>query len=131
MKRKRSHALIEEDDDNIFVPNNKDNKLEEKKWLRKTLPNDFDAKKQSINFQKMDITYVIEEAPLSSHCSKRTIEKNVPIIKMFGCTDDGYSVALSIYNFMPYIFVPIPSTTIVSLENEESVCSSFQKSLEV
>jgi DNA polymerase delta subunit 1 len=117
-------------EDLCWANNNPENLAEKEKWSRPSLPHDFDPHLHSINFQQLEIKYDIEE----SHSSllKPTTEIGVPVIKIYGCSEEGYSVALSVYNFAPYIWVPVPP---LSKEEEEekgksNICENFRQALE-
>lgn len=82
-----------------------------------------------LTFQQVEIKYVIEETHKTpSFCQKRTNEPIVPVIKMFGTTQKGQSIAVSVYNFMPYFYVPLQEEK--SLEERVELCNAFHESLE-
>jgi DNA polymerase delta subunit 1 len=85
---------------------------EDEGWQRAPLPRDFSAATHSVTFQQMDIKYVIEKAP---------------VIKMFGCSEEGYSVMLSIHHFMPYIYVELPRVD--ASVGAADLCDQFRTAL--
>lgn len=107
-----------------YANETKENSIEENKWPRPSLPIDFSSKTHSINFQQMDINYTIEDNPLLPN------RNAVPVIKMYGCSEEGYSIALSIYNFMAYIYTPVPIKIQKDLTNEV-LCTNFLSALNV
>lgn len=97
-------------------------------WPRPTR-SDFSPDSVDLVFQQVDIKYVMEEThktPL--FCQSRTVEPIVPVIKMYGTSEKGESVALSVYNFMPYFWVPLQEP--VKEEDREELCIAFHHALE-
>jgi DNA polymerase delta subunit 1 len=84
---------------------------EEAKWRRDRLPPDFSAETHGVTLQVMDVKYVIE--------AER------PVVKMYGCSQEGYSVALSVHNFMPYLYAPVPC----AVADPAVTCAAFLKAL--
>lgn len=84
---------------------------ESNKWSRSKLPENFSAATHSVIMQQMDIGYVIED--------------NEAVIKVYGCSQEGYSVALSVYKFLPYIYVPIPTNIKIGLSHE-TLCNNLK-----
>jgi hypothetical protein len=89
---------------------------EDAKWHRSALPENFSAETHSIIFQQMDINY--------------TIENERPVIKMYGCSQEGYSVALSIHHFQPYIYTPVPLKLNPDISRDD-LCNHFKSALNV
>ena len=100
------------------------------KWARpliKRTPETMD-----VVFQQIDVKYIMEETQKTPAFSRdRTDEPIVPVIKMFGTTQEGESVALSVYNFMPYFYVPLPiSLPEERVEERTQLCVAFHNALE-
>jgi DNA polymerase delta subunit 1 len=93
-----------------------ESRAEELKWGRAPLPPDFSAATHGVTFQQMDATYVIDER------SQR------PVIKMYGCSQEGWSVALSVHNFAPYTYVALPPDA--RDIDQEQLCASFRAALD-
>jgi DNA polymerase delta subunit 1 len=123
MKRKEPDVPIYES-----VELTESNRVEEKKWGRPLLPSDFSPETHSITFQQMDVKYYIENR--SPIFSPMYSEPQVPVIKMYGCSQEGYSVTLSIYNFVPYIYVQAPMHTMKMGLSHETLCTNFRAALD-
>lgn len=97
------------------------------KWRRPK--GEMDTELGDIVFQQVDIKYVIEETHKTpSFCKSRTLEPVVPVIKMFGTSEHGQSIALSVYNFMPYFCVPLQEEVLP--EKWPELCIAFHHALE-
>jgi DNA polymerase delta subunit 1 len=83
----------------------------DEKWSRPPLPSDFSEMTHSVTFQQMDINYIVD---------------GTPIIQMYGCSEEGYSVAVSVYNFLPYIYVPLSETHDI---DDVDLCDQLLKKL--
>lgn len=94
----------------------KESEEEDVKWHRPALPETFSSETHSIIFQQMDINY--------------TIENERPVIKMYGCSQKGYSVALSVHHFQPYIYTPVPHKLNPDISHEV-LCDHFKSALNV
>jgi len=106
-------------------------KNEMKKWPRNPLPADFNPKTTSIIFQQMEVKYNMEK--VSPHTAAQKFsgskETSVPVVKMFGCTQEGHSVCLSIYGFLPYIYVPVPTAKLQEGISSEQLCQNLLQAL--
>jgi DNA polymerase delta subunit 1 len=113
MKRR----LSEEESGDESLSKTEENIAAERRWRRGSLPENFSAATHSITFQQMEVKYVMEEER--------------PVIKMFGCSTEGFSVALSVHNFLPYLYTPVPSSreTAPTLDDGE-LCERFRAALE-
>ncbi|XP_049851276.1 uncharacterized protein LOC126325829 [Schistocerca gregaria] len=79
-------------------------------WARKKA-NTFDPNTQNIVFQQIECDHVIVSEP---YASPKAFEDGEPlskiaVIRLFGCTEDGNSVLLNVYGFMPYCYVAVPA----------------------
>ncbi len=80
----------------------------------------------------MDVDYTIGEP--HPKITVGSSEKHIPVIRMFGITEEGHSVLANVYGFLPYLFVPVPNAwyKLVADENEQlRVCSALRKVLNV
>lgn len=93
MKRKHPEA----ESDFIFAQQSRECQEATLSWPRAPLPSDFSPETYDIDFQQMEIKYDMEGvAP-----------RERPVIRLFGCSLTGYSIALSVYNFAPYFYLPV------------------------
>jgi DNA polymerase delta subunit 1 len=80
----------------------------------------------------MDVDYTIGEPhPVYKVGSS---EKCIPVIRMFGITEEGHSVLANIYGFLPYLYVPVPKAwyQLVADSTEQlRVCGTLRKVLNV
>jgi len=83
------------------------------KWARKPLPKDFDNKRD-IHFQWLDIDMTNAPQPLKKNPnSKRdrvvgAQEGTVPLIRVYGVTDEGYSIVTFLHGYTPYGYFALP-----------------------
>jgi len=63
---------------------------------------------KSLTFMQVDIDYFIE-SPDKRFWAGQAPEK-VPVLRMYGVTEDGNSVLAKIHGFMPYFYVQCPQT---------------------
>lgn len=71
------------------------------KWKRPS-PQHFDAKRNDIVFQQLEIDYIIGES------NKQLIPHRsgpVAILRLFGVTSEGYSVCCHVHGFQPYFYI--------------------------
>jgi hypothetical protein len=106
---------IEEDEEQLSVSNkNKSTNVQieippplKQYWRRPALPNNhpYITANSSIAFQQMDTDYYIgkqkEGYPGPSSGS-------VPIIRLYGITEEGYSVLCHIRGYQPYFYIEMP-----------------------
>lgn len=113
-----------------FATENADSVQEKTKWARQSLPSNFDPQTTPVVFQQMEVKYNMEKVDHQAlQHLKLGKENSQPVIKMFGCTNEGYSVCLSIYGVLPYIYVPVPTAKIVDGLTTEDLCHSFLTAL--
>jgi len=119
-----------------YACESEESRREQEKWPRPPLPSDFSAATHSITFQQMEIKYVLERGGGFTRPGVNDIdeeddedEDERPVVKMFGCTQEGYSIALSVHNFMPYIYVPVPHSISLLTASEKDVCLALYKAL--
>jgi len=110
-----------------------DSKNEMKKWPRKSVDADFNPKKDSIIFQQLEVKYSMEKVDPQVMAQKfsGTKESNVPVIQMYGCTQDGLSVCLSIHGVLPYIYVPVPVPKVKEGMALQDLCTNFLNALNI
>lgn len=108
-KRKK----IEDEDENTFY----NSKI---KWKRNKIPI-YDPEIHSLSFQQMDSDYIVGES-MEDMLIPEEIER-LAIIRMWGVTESGNSVAINIYGFLPYFYVECP------FGFKESDCELFKKNL--
>lgn len=80
----------------------------------------------------MDVDYTIGEP--HPKITVGSSERHIPVIRMFGITEEGHSVLTNVYGFLPYLFVPVPNGwyKLVADSNEQlRVCSALRKVLNV
>jgi DNA polymerase delta subunit 1 len=78
---------------------------EEKSWTRKPLPKPIEPSADFIHFQQIDIDYTIGD-PVEG--MKNQLEGAVPIVRMYGTTEDGHSVMANVYGVIPYFWTVAP-----------------------
>uniref|UniRef100_A0A669BQD7 DNA polymerase n=1 Tax=Oreochromis niloticus TaxID=8128 RepID=A0A669BQD7_ORENI len=71
------------------------------RWRRPTAPS-LDPSSDILVFQQIDLDYYLAGMPGQS-------QGKVPIIRMFGVTDNGNSVCCHVHGFAPYFYVPAPN----------------------
>ncbi|CAD5114717.1 DgyrCDS3760 [Dimorphilus gyrociliatus] len=89
------------------------------KWTR-PLPQKLDPNYDDINFQQIDVDHYI-----GGHMEGMPGSKigPVPIVRIFGITDDENSVCMHVHGFAPYFFVP-------AIDNFDPMhCNTFRQSL--
>ncbi|XP_061892445.1 DNA polymerase delta catalytic subunit [Entelurus aequoreus] len=75
------------------------------RWRRPHAP-PLQPTSDSLVFQQIDLDYYLGAAVAGM---PGQLQGKVPIIRMFGVTDDGNSVCCHIHGFAPYFYVPAPS----------------------
>lgn len=75
------------------------------RWRRPHAP-PLDPPSDTLVFQQIDLDYYLGGAVAGMPGQS---QGNVPIIRMFGVTDNGNSVCCHIHGFAPYFYVPAPS----------------------
>jgi DNA polymerase delta subunit 1 len=123
--RKKQRIEIKYDSVLEWANKNEECIKEKVKWKRKNI-NPINQKTDSIVFQQMDIKYYMEN--IDQQKSKSN-EETVPVIKMYGCTNDGNSVLLSVYGVQPYFYVPVPVSKLTGNIDPILLCSNFRMSL--
>ncbi|XP_052797645.1 DNA polymerase delta catalytic subunit-like [Mya arenaria] len=79
-----------------------DEKLTSTKWARPPVTG-LDSSNDTITFQQIDLDhYIGQHMPGMPGCTRGP----TPVIRMFGVTMEGHSVAAHIHGFQPYFFVP-------------------------
>jgi len=73
-------------------------------WQRPTLPT-LDAAKDRLVFQQVELDHYIGR-PVSGMPGASS--GPVPVVRMYGVTNDGNSVCAHVHGFHPYIYVPAP-----------------------
>lgn len=75
------------------------------RWARPPLAAPWDPAARSLEFQQLDLDhYLGEPLPGMPGMSRGPI----PIVRMFGVTDDGHSVLCHVHGFLPYFYIEAP-----------------------
>ena len=92
--------------------NNQDESDDKEKWKRKMSADEFSSSCKSICFHWLDID-MTTGSPLSSNPDGSEIfgslEGPVPLIRMYGVTQNKMSIMATIHGFTPYFFVSLPA----------------------
>ncbi|PSC71316.1 DNA polymerase delta catalytic subunit [Micractinium conductrix] len=80
-----------------------------KNWPRPPAPA-LDPKKDSLVFQQLEVDYSFAP-PSAQHYPAGRDLKEVPVLRMFGVTEGGSSVAAFVHGFEPYFYAEAPSQT--------------------
>uniref|UniRef100_A0A669CB67 DNA polymerase n=1 Tax=Oreochromis niloticus TaxID=8128 RepID=A0A669CB67_ORENI len=75
------------------------------RWRRPTAPS-LDPSSDILVFQQIDLDYYLGETVAGMPGQS---QGKVPIIRMFGVTDNGNSVCCHVHGFAPYFYVPAPN----------------------
>eukprot|EP00904_Undaria_pinnatifida_P011202 jgi/Undpi1/7211/HiC_scaffold_22.g09684.m1 len=82
------------------------------KWARPALEN-FNPKEKTITFQWVDLDTTaggpVRIDPATGKTPKQqSPEEIVPVIRMYGVTEEGHSVFTHVHGFVPYFYIPCP-----------------------
>ena len=83
------------------------------RWSRKPLPKDFDNQKD-LHFQWLDIDMTQNPKPLEKNpnSSRKNVlgsqVGNVPVIRIYGVTDEGHSIMTFLHGYTPYGYFALP-----------------------
>jgi len=80
-----------------------DNKFQQ--WARPPLS--WSPGQKNLCFMQVDIDYYTE-APSFKYWPGLQTDTRVPVLRMYGVTEDGNSVLAHIHGFLPYFYVPCP-----------------------
>ncbi len=137
-QRPSKRIRINTDDTNSKNENDNDNdnnnytyftkeQIEQYRWKRPPVPAEaFNAKQSSLSLQWLDID-MYQDTPVQSIGSKRVLGKSqsnsnqhqqVPILRVYGVTQSGNSVALFIHGYTPYGYFAIPDHLAFEYEND-------------
>ena len=78
--------------------------------------------KDAIVFQQIDLDHYLGQ-PLQGMPGAQ--EGTVPIVRMYGVTDEGHSVLAHVHGFLPHFYVPAPSDTF-----SDEDCATFHSALD-
>lgn len=78
--------------------------------------------KDAIIFQQIDLDHYLGEALQGMPGAQ---EGTVPIVRMYGVTDEGHSILAHVHGFLPYFYVPAPSDTF-----SDEDCATFHSALD-
>jgi DNA polymerase delta subunit 1 len=93
---------------------------QESRWRRPPV-RVIDSKEEAIIFQQIDLDYYLSE-PIEGMPGVK--EGIVPVVRMYGVTEEGHSVLAHVHGFLPYFFVPAPSESF-----SDDDCEAFRASL--
>jgi len=103
---------------------------QEKRWARPSAEN-YDPKTTDLAFQWMDIDMYSAREPLrvnpSGAAPVGSLNPPVPIVRMYGVTQDGRSVLAHIHGFTPYFYVALPPSADLS----DSALMNLRKTLDL
>lgn len=89
------------------------------KWSRPDIPS-IDPATYKLVFQQVDLdTYVDAEG--TPHCLDKThphVRGHHTVIRLYGVTDEGYSVMTHLHGYIPYFYASLPSETFTSADCE-------------
>lgn len=85
------------------------------KWSRKPLPTNFDNQRD-IHFQWLDIDMTNHAQPLAKNPNECKKDRKVvgaqkgavPVIRVYGVTDEGYSIVTFLHGYTPYGYFALP-----------------------
>uniref|UniRef100_A0A3B1JRC5 DNA polymerase n=1 Tax=Astyanax mexicanus TaxID=7994 RepID=A0A3B1JRC5_ASTMX len=75
------------------------------RWRRPTAPT-IKPDKDTLIFQQIDLDYYLGSAVAGM---PGQVQGKVPVVRMFGVTDNGNSVCCHVHGFAPYFYVPAPA----------------------
>mmetsp|Transcript_66272 Transcript_66272/g.177460 ORF Transcript_66272/g.177460 Transcript_66272/m.177460 type:complete len:291 (-) Transcript_66272:641-1513(-) len=108
-------AMGEEGDVKLSIP-----ERSKKQWCRKPVEN-LDTKTTAISFQQMDTDYyvAVPRADMQGFAqqqglSYKTYGGAVPVMRLYGVTQDGHSVIAHIHGYDPYFYVQAPAGMVPS-----------------
>lgn len=87
---------------------------QESRWSRPPMREGFDPKVHSLEFHWLDIDTVNGDPLLTNPAGGAVLgasEGPVPIIRLYGVTQDGQSVMAHVHGFTPYFYVSFGGTT--------------------
>jgi len=103
---------------------------QEKRWARPSAEN-YDPKTTDLAFQWMDIDMYSAREPLrvnpSGAAPVGSLNPPVPIVRMYGVTQEGRSVLAHIHGFTPYFYVALPPSADLS----DSALMNLRKTLDL
>lgn len=94
---------------------------QESRWKRPPVKI-IQEEKDAIIFQQIDLDHYLGQ-PLEGMPGAQ--EGTVPIVRMYGVTDDGHSVLAHVHGFLPHFYVPAPSDTF-----SDEDCATFHSALD-
>jgi DNA polymerase delta subunit 1 len=102
------------------IDDSEGNDTTENQSLRWNRPNnlpDFNSKKNSISFHWLDIDMITGKALESNPDGGAVIGARdgvVPVVRLYGVTQEGLSVMACVHGFTPYFYASFPSTLSLS-----------------
>lgn len=106
-----------------------DSENQEARWARPCKATTYDSKKESLAFHWLDIDMTsgkpMDHNPDGTEVIGST-EGPVPIIRMYGVTEQGQSVMANIHGFTPYFYVSFPA----SIELSDSMLGQLRATLD-
>ena len=101
------HDLIDESDSTVAGHVAGDAEAVYRSIIARPAPPALDTSRDALIFQQLELDHYVPDhydTSLPGYNGRRS----VPIVRMFGVTDAGNSVACYVHGFMPYFFVPAP-----------------------
>lgn len=95
------------------------------RWSRKPLPKDYDNQRD-IHFQWLDIDMTHELSPLSKNPNssrKQVVGAQigpVPVIRIYGVTEDGHSITTFLHGYTPYGYFALPEGYSLDFDDKDS-----------
>ena len=83
-------------------------------WSRPEVQAEHGTNKYDVNLQWLDIDMISADAPLKSNPNSKkpvvgSLTGPVPVIRVYGVTEHGYSIAVFIHGFTPYGYFAVPA----------------------
>ncbi|CAL8087292.1 unnamed protein product [Orchesella dallaii] len=75
-------------------------------WERPAVGKDFSTKTTNLTFQQLDVDHYIHSKPVFGMPGAKL--GPVPVIRLYGVTEDGHSVCCHVHGFSPYFYVALP-----------------------
>jgi len=121
--------LITGIDENESSTSSSSDNQQQLRWLR-NIKKIYDSNIDNLAFHWLDIDMTsgdpLKSNPDGSSSIVGSMEGPVPIIRMYGVTNEGYSVMANIHGFTPYFYISFPT----SIELTESFMAQLRQTLD-